>query len=373
MEPASKDDGATHDANDPIPTKDIDTSYGNESGDDGKATYSRHLETTNIALNPSTPSVDLSVFPGIGQTLGNREIGKPFTLNLADKNNGTEINVDDYKCFEDIKHVRNDGSEFWSARELAPLLGYAQWRNFSKVIDRAMIACDISGYNVHDEFAEVKVPVKIGATSRKLIDYELSRYACYVIVQNGDPRKDAIALGQSYFAIQTYRQEIADRIPLLDEDDKRLILRGSIKQWNQLLAEVVRHAGVVSNEEFAMFQNAGYMGLYGGLTVEDIHKRKKLTANDKILDFMGNRELVANLFRIVFTEDKFHRESISNKESANATHHAVGAEVRETIRRVGGSMPEDMPVPEKSIGQLEKERLELLKHRAQMKPLMLDE
>ena len=190
-----------------------------------------------------------------------------------------ELKASEYRRFEDIKHVREDGTEYWSARELAPALEYTQWRNFSKVIGRAMIACENSGHSVLDDFAEVSKIVNAGATSKPVKDYELSRYACYLIVQNGDPRKEVIALGQTYFAIQTYRQEVADHFNQLDEDRRRLVVRGDIKQWNQLLAETAHDAGVISNEEFAIFQNAGYMGLYGGLDV-DAHAGKDIHGND---------------------------------------------------------------------------------------------
>ncbi|MDR1247553.1 MAG: DNA damage-inducible protein D [Clostridiales Family XIII bacterium] len=285
----------------------------------------------------------------------------------------SELKAKEYKRFEDIKCVRADGSEYWSARELALVLDYTQWRNFTKVIDKAMIACKNSGHDVIYDFAEVSKIVDAGAASKPIKDYELSRYACYLIVQNGDPRKEVIALGQTYFAIQTYRQEIADKFNQLDEDSRRLVVRGDIKQWNQLLAEAACDAGVITNEEFAVFQNAGYMGLYGGLTVEDIHKRKGLAVRDKILDFMGSTELIANLFRISQTEEKLKRDAVDNATKANAVHHSVGREVRTAIERVGGTMPEDLPTPEKSIARIEKEQLAELKRRAKKKPLMLDE
>ena len=192
----------------------------------------------------------------------------------------------EYRLFEDIKHVREDGSEFWKARELAGVLDYTQWRNFQKVINRAMIACENSGHDSGLDFAEVSKIVEAGATNKKIKDYDLSRYACYLIMQNGDPRKEVIALGQTYFAIQTYRQEVADHFNQLDEDRRRLVVRGDIKQWNQLLAETARDAGVITTEEFAVFQNAGYMGLYGRMTVDDIHDKKELEVGQKILDYM---------------------------------------------------------------------------------------
>ena len=251
----------------------------------------------------------------------------------------------------------NVSTEVWeSARELADVLDYSQWRNFQKVIDRAMIACESSGQEVAYDFAEVSKIVEAGATSKSIKDYELTRYACYLIMQNGDPRKEVIAFGQTYFAVQTYRQEIADHFNQLDEDRRRLVVRGDIKQWNQLLVETAHDAGVITNEEFAIFQNAGYMGLYGGLDVEDIHDRKGLTARQKILDYMGSTELAANLFRATQTDEKLRREGIKGKPQANKVHHDVGAKVRQTIKELGGTMPEDLATPTKSIQQIKKEK-----------------
>ena len=284
-----------------------------------------------------------------------------------------ELKGKEYKCFEDIKHVRDDGSEYWSARELALALGYVQWRNFAKVIERAMIACENSGHSVTHDFAEVSKIVEAGATTKPRTDYELTRYACYMIVQNGDPRKKIIALGQTYFAIQTYRQELADHYNELDEDRRRLVVRGDIKQWNQLLAETAHDAGVISNEEFAVFQNAGYMGLYGGLDVNDIHARKNLAASQKILDYMGSTELIANLFRISQTEEKLRKDKIKGVHAATSTHYNVGHEVRAAIEKIGGTMPEDLPTPEKSIQQIEKEHMDRLREKAKKGKLMLDE
>lgn len=279
----------------------------------------------------------------------------------------------EYKCFEDIKQVRSDGTEFWYARELAKVLDYTKWDNFHKVIKRAMIACENSGRIVEYDFPEVRKIVAAGATTKPKLDYELTRYACYLIVQNGDPRKEVIALGQTYFAIQTYRQEVADHFNELDEDSRRLVVRGDIRQWNQLLAETARNSGVITNEEFAVFQNAGYMGLYGGLTVDDIHKRKGLEIGQKILDYMGSTELAANLFRISQTDEKLRKDNVDNASEATAVHYSVGKEVRDAIGKIGGTMPEDLPTPDKSISQLEKEHMKRLKEKAKNGQLMLDE
>ena len=284
-----------------------------------------------------------------------------------------ELKAKEYKRFEEIRHVRDDGSEYWSARELALVLEYVQWRNFTKVISRAMIACENSGHSVVDDFAEVSKIVDAGISSKPVLDYELSRYACYLIVQNGDPRKEVIALGQTYFAIQTYRQEVADHFNQLDEDNRRLVIRGDIKQWNQMLAETAHNAGVITNEEFAIFQNAGYMGLYGGLDVDDIHKRKELEVGQKILDYMGSTELIANLFRISQTEEKLRKDQVMGAEVATSVHYNVGKEVRTAIEKIGGTMPEDMPKPEKSIQQIEKEQMARLKDKAKKGKIMLDE
>ncbi len=284
-----------------------------------------------------------------------------------------ELKGSEYKRFEEIKHIREDGTEYWSARELAIALEYTQWRNFDKVIGRAMIACENSGHSVLNDFAEVSKIVRAGATSKPTKDYELSRYACYLIVQNGDPRKEVIALGQTYFAIQTYRQEVADHFNQLDEDRRRLVVRGDIKQWNQLLAETAHDAGVITNEEFAIFQNAGYMGLYGGLDVEEIHARKELEVGQKILDYMGSTELIANLFRISQTEEKLRKDKVQGAEVATSVHYNVGKEVRAAIEKIGGTMPEDLPTPEKSIQQIEQEQMARLKAKAKKGNIMLDE
>jgi len=286
----------------------------------------------------------------------------------------SDLNATEYKRFEYIKHLRTDGSEFWLARELSVELDYVQWRNFTKVLDKARLACQNSGFDINNHFAEVSKMVEIGSESQRSVkDFELSRYACYLIVQNGDPRKDVIAHGQTYFAIQTRRQEVADYFNQLDEDNKRLVVRGNIKQWNQMLAEAAHNAGLITNEEYAIFQNAGYKGLYGGLDVENIHSRKGLGENDKILDFMGSEELAANLFRITQTESKLNREKVKGAKAATSTHYKVGRKVRQTIKELGGTMPEDLPTPEKSISKVEREQIAELKRKAKIKPLMLDE
>ncbi len=279
----------------------------------------------------------------------------------------------EYKKFEDIKNIKADGSEFWSARDLATVLDYNKWENFSKVIKRAMLACKNSGHSIAGDFPEVRKIVKSGVTSKPIVDYELTRYACYLIVQNSDPRKEVVALGQTYFAIQTYRQEIADHFNQLNEDNRRLVVRGDIKQWNQLLAETAHDAGVITNEEFAIFQNAGYMGLYGGLDVDDIHNKKGLAIGQKILDYMGSTELIANLFRISQTEEKLRKDNVLNASTATHVHYTVGKEVRTAIENIGGTMPEDLPTPEKSIQQIEKEQLARLKSKAEKGALLLDE
>jgi DNA-damage-inducible protein D len=288
------------------------------------------------------------------------------------RNKMSTLIAKEYKSFEAIKHVSDNGDECWFARELAPVLEYVEWRNFAKVLDRAMLACKNSGYAVADHFVEVNKTIKMPKTaSKQVIDFKLTRYACYLIVQNGDPRKEVIALGQTYFAIQTRRQEVADYFNQLDEDNKRLVIRGDIKQWNQMLAESAHDAGVISDEEYATFQNAGYMGLYGGLQVDDIHKRKGLKKTDRVLDYMGSTELIANLFRISQTDEKLKKDKTKTADAANEIHFIVGREVRGTIERVGGTMPENLPVPSRSINEIEREQLKKLKKSP--KKLMLDE
>ncbi len=284
----------------------------------------------------------------------------------------SKINADEYISFESIKQANEDGTEFWYARELAKVLQYKEWRNFNKVIERAMLACKNSGYEVSQCFVEVNKTSKMPRGGDKpLIDYMLNRYACYLIVQNGDPRKEIIALGQTYFAIQTRRAEVADTFNQLDENSKRLVIRGDIKQWNQLLAEAAHNAGVLTDQEYAIFQNAGYKGLYGGMTVADIHAKKKLKPNEKILDYMGSTELIVNLFRISQTEEKLRIEEAATPAEANNIHYEVAEKIRNAIIEMGSTLPEDLPTPTKSIQVIERE--EIRKLRESKTPLMLDE
>lgn len=259
--------------------------------------------------------------------------------------------------FESIKHVDEYGREFWYARELQRVLEYTQWRRFADAIQRAKLACSNSGYNVSEHFADAgkSSPMPHGGV-RILEDYKLSRYACYLIVMNGDPRKEVIAVGQTYFAVKTRQQELIDHYDELSEDQKRLAIRKEMIAHNKSLAEAAQMAGVEAGQDFAIFQNKGYQGLYGGLGVKEIHERKGLKKNEKILDHMGSTELAANLFRATQTDEKLRRENIRGKEKANQTHYEVGKKVRQTIAELGGTMPEDLPTPEKSIKQIESEQ-----------------
>ena len=256
--------------------------------------------------------------------------------------------------FESIKHVNEYGNEFWYARELQKALEYTEWRNFSKVIDKAITACENSDNAVSDHFVEVNKIVEAGATSKPVDDYELSRYACYLIVQNADPRKKVIALGQTYFAVKTRQRELIENFDDLSEDRKRLAIRNEMKTHNKSLAEAAKMAGVSDPKDYAIFQNKGYQGLYGGLGRKEIHARKGLKKSQNILDHMGITELAANLFRATQTDEKLRRENIVGKEAANQTHYDVGRKVRQTIADLGGTMPEDLPTPQKSIKQIER-------------------
>lgn len=263
--------------------------------------------------------------------------------------------------FESIRHVNKYGQEFWYARDLQIALEYTEWRNFCKVIEKAKEACRGSNNAVSDHFVDVNKIVNAGATSKDIGDIQLSRYACYLIVQNGDPRKKVIALGQTYFAVKTRQQELIENYENLSEDQKRIAIRQEMKEHNKVLVAAAKDAGVETTLDYAIFQNYGYMGLYGGLKASDIKERKGLKKSQDILDYMGYEELAANLFRATQTEAKLRRENIQGKQEANKTHFEVGKKVRDTIKDLGGTMPEDLPTPEKSIQQLEREQKKKLK------------
>lgn len=260
-----------------------------------------------------------------------------------------------HATFESIRQLDAQGHEFWLARDLAPLLEYQQWRNFMQVIDKARQACETSERVVTDHFADVSKMVDIGSGARREVeDFRLSRYACYLIVQNGDPSKPVIANGQTYFALQTRRQELEDnaKFAQLSEDEKRLAIRNELAEHNKYLAAAAKDAGVETPLDYAIFQDHGYKGLYGGLGAKDIRVRKGLKKSQKILDHMGSTELAANLFRATQAEEKLRRDQVQGKQRANQTHFEVGQKVRQTIQELGGTMPEALPTPEQSIKQV---------------------
>lgn len=259
--------------------------------------------------------------------------------------------------FEQIKQIDENQNEYWSARALAKVLEYSEYRHFLSVIERAKEACKNSGQKLKDHFEDILEMIEIGKTAkRKVESLKLSRYACYLIVQNADPSKDVVANGQTYFAVQTRIQEIRqmeEYNSLSSEDAKRLFLRNEMIKHNIQLAAAAKDAGVIQPIDYAIFQNHGYMGLYGGLDAKAIHKHKGLKKSQNILDHMGSTELAANLFRATQTEEKLVRENIKGKQKANQTHYEVGKKVRKTIEELGGTMPEELPTAE-SIKKLEK-------------------
>ncbi len=277
-----------------------------------------------------------------------RVLGKALTE--EEQNNYTE------SLFESIKHINDYGEEFWYARELQIALDYKRWDKFQNVISKAMEACKNSENNVDDHFSHVGKIVEAGATYKDVGDIELSRYACYLIVQNGDSRKKVIALGQTYFAVKTRQQELIENFDDLTEDKIRLAIRNEMKIHNKSLAEAANLAGISDSKDYAIFQNKGYQGLYGGLGRKEIHSKKGLKKSQDILDYMGSTELAANLFRATQTDEKLRKEHIVGKNAANQTHYEVGKKVRQTIKELGGTMPEDLPTPRKSIKQIEREQ-----------------
>ena len=267
-----------------------------------------------------------------------------------------EIETYNEKMFEEIKHIDDKGNEYWEARELMPLLEYSKWENFHKSIKKAMIACETSNNNISDHFPDVRKTITMpkGAT-KTVIDYKLSRYACYLIVQNANPKKKAVALGQTYFAIQTRKQEITEKeYSKLSEDEKRLYRRRQTKDGNKTLYRIAVKKGV---KNFDKFTNAGYKGLYNRETANDIAKSKGLRYREEILDHMGSEELGANVFRITQTEALLKKQEVPSETTATNTHFKVGQVIRKAIEELGGTMPEDLETPKKSIKELEKEDL----------------
>lgn len=268
--------------------------------------------------------------------------------------------------FESIKHIDENGVEYWTSRSLWKILEYNEYRNFIPAIEKAKIACENSGQRIEDHFVDINEMVAIGSGALRPIDsIKLSRYACYLIVQNADPNKTIVAQGQTYFAIQTRIaevQQMKEYQELTSEEEKRLFLRSELLQHNSQLASAAKDAGVIDSRDYAIFQNFGYQGLYGGMTAKDIHARKGLKKSQKILDHMGSTELAANLFRATQTEEKLRRENIKGKQEANMTHYEVGAKVRQTIKELGGTMPENLPV-EESIKVVERKRQKQLKEK----------
>ena len=258
------------------------------------------------------------------------------------------------KLFENIKHIDENGNDYWLARELQQVLEYKKWQKFVNVIENAKLACEQSKFIIDDHFTQVGRMVDIGSkTSRNIVDYKLSRYACYLIVQNADPKKEVVALGQTYFAVQTRKQELMEKeYNSLTEDEKRIYRRNQVKKGNYNLNKTAVNSGV---KNLARFHNAGYKGLYNGETANDIAKRKGLRYREDILDNMGSEELADNIFRIAQTDAKLKRDKVDSEYTANSVHYEVGKEVRDSIKRLDGTMPENLPLPEKSIKELEKE------------------
>ena len=276
---------------------------------------------------------------------------------MTDKDLIKDDNQSAPSIFEDLKKIDENGNEYWSARDLQPILEYSSWQKFSNVIQKAIEACINSSNKEEDHFAQTVKMVSLGSGSERGVeDYNLSRYACYLIIQNADPSKPIVAFGQTYFATQTRKQEILEHSEyqrLKTEDEKRLYLRSQLADHNKKLASAAKDAGVKTSIDYAIFQNHGYKGLYGGLDAKGIHSVKGLKKSQNILDHMGSTELAANLFRATQTEEKLKRDEVKTKTEANQTHFEVGKKVRQTIEELGGTMPEDLPTAE-SIKKLDK-------------------
>ena len=285
-------------------------------------------------------------------------IKKVYNVNyckLESEEKMNELEKINETIFENIKHVDEDGNEYWYARELQKVLEYKRWDKFYNVIESAQVACSISNNNVLYHFSQVGKMIYLGkGGQRKISDYKLSRYACYLIAQNGDSRKKVIALAQTYFAIQTRKQELLEEeYNSLTEDEKRIYQRNQARKGNYNLNKTAVNSGV---KDLARFHNAGYKGLYNGETADDIFKRKKLRYREDILDNMGSEELADNIFRIAQTDAKLKRDNVDNEYTANSVHFEVGKKVRNTIKELGGTMPENLPTPNKSLKELEKEK-----------------
>lgn len=276
----------------------------------------------------------------------------------------TKLTKETVSIFESIRKIDEDGVEYWSSRDLARVLGYADYRNFLAVINKAKEACVNSANEIVEHFGDVTEMITIARGAVRPIEtIKLTRYACYLTVQNADPNKVIVAQAQTYFAIQTRIAEVQqmdEYNQLSTEEEKRLFLREELARHNSLLAEAAKEAGVIESIDYAIFQNYGYQGLYGGLGAKEIHARKGLKKSQKILDHMGSTELAANLFRATQTEEKLRRENIKGKFNANKTHFEVGRKVRQTIKELGGTMPEDLPVAE-SIKSIESKQKKMLK------------